>query len=206
MIGRLKGTLLEKQPPLLLLDVNGVGYEVQAPMTTFYKLPMLGEAAILHIHFSVSENAQQLFGFCDKQERELFRTLIKVSGVGPKMAVAILSGMEAESFVRCVMEDNVAALVKVPGVGKKTAERLIIELRDKLKNWQLQAQPLTEMEAATPQAHNVANILEEAESALISLGYKPAEASRVVAKALKTNDVNSSEELIRVSLRSMLPT
>ena len=108
MIGRLKGTLLEKQPPLLLLDVNGVGYEVQAPMTTFYKLPMLGEAAILHIHFSVSENAQQLFGFCDKQERELFRTLIKVSGVGPKMAVAILSGMEAESFVRCVMEDNVA--------------------------------------------------------------------------------------------------
>ena len=206
MIGRLKGTLLEKQPPLLLLDVNGVGYEVQAPMTTFYKLPMLGETAILHIHFSVSENAQQLFGFCDKQERELFRTLIKVSGVGPKMAVAILSGMEAESFVRCVMEDNVAALVKVPGVGKKTAERLIIELRDKLKNWQLQAQPLTEMEAATPQAHNVANILEEAESALISLGYKPAEASRVVAKALKTNDVNSSEELIRVSLRSMLPT
>ena len=206
MIGRLKGTLLEKQPPLLLLDVNGVGYEVQAPMTTFYKLPILGETAILHIHFSVSENAQQLFGFCDKQERELFRTLIKVSGVGPKMAVAILSGMEAEIFVRCVMEDNLAALVKVPGVGKKTAERLIIELRDKLKNWQLQTQPLTEMEAATPQAHNVANILDEAESALISLGYKPAEASRVVAKALKANDVNSSEELIRVSLRSMLPT
>tara|TARA_B100000809_G_scaffold205059_1_gene206640 strand:- start:281 stop:901 length:621 start_codon:yes stop_codon:yes gene_type:complete len=205
MIGRLKGTLLEKQPPLLLLDVNGVGYEVQAPMTTFYKLPMLGETATLHIHFSVSENAQQLFGFCDKQERELFRTLIKVSGVGPKMAVAILSGMETESFVRCVMEDNVSALVKVPGVGKKTAERLIIELRDKLKNWQLQSQPLTEMEAATPQAHNVANILEEAESALISLGYKPAEASRVVAKALKANEVDSSEELIRVSLRSMLP-
>lgn len=205
MIGRLKGTLLEKQPPLLLLDVNGVGYEVQAPMTTFYKLPMLGETATLHIHFSVSENAQQLFGFCDKQERELFRTLIKVSGVGPKMAVAILSGMETESFVRCVMEDNVSALVKVPGVGKKTAERLIIELRDKLKNWQLQSQPLTEMEAATPQAHNVANILEEAESALISLGYKPVEASRVVAKALKANEVDSSEELIRVSLRSMLP-
>ena len=206
MIGRLKGTLLEKQPPLLLLDVNGVGYEVQAPMTTFYKLPMLGETVILHIHFSVSENSQQLFGFCDKQERELFRTLIKVSGVGPKMAVAILSGMETESFVRCVMEDNVAALVKVPGVGKKTAERLIIELRDKLKNWQLKSQPLTEMEAATPQAHNVSNILDEAESALISLGYKPAEASRVVAKALKANDVNTSEELIRVSLRSMLPT
>lgn len=204
MIGRLQGILLEKQPPLLLLDVNGVGYEVQSPMTTFYKLPALGASTVLHIHFSVSENAQQLFGFYDKQERELFRTLIKVSGVGPKMAVAILSGMEAESFVRCVMDDNVAALVKVPGVGKKTAERLVIELRDKLKNWQLQAQPLTEMEAATPQAHNTNNMLEEAESALVSLGYKPVEAAKVVARAFKANDVNTSEELIRVSLRSML--
>lgn len=205
MIGRLQGTLLEKQPPLLLLDVAGVGYEVQAPMSTFYKLPALGHNAVLHIHFSVSETSQQLFGFIDKEERELFRTLIKVSGVGPKMAVAILSGMEAETFVRCVMDDNVAALVKVPGVGKKTAERLVIELRDKLKNWQLQAQPLNAMEAATPQAHQAVNIQDEAESALISLGYKPADASKIVARTLKANAVESSEELIRLSLRSMLP-
>lgn len=206
MIGRLQGTVLEKQPPLLLLDVNGVGYEVHAPMSTFYKLPALGSSAILHIHFSVSETAQQLFGFIDKEERELFRTLIKVSGVGPKMAVAILSGMEAETFVRCVMEDNVSALVKVPGVGKKTAERLVIELRDKLKNWQLSAQPLNAMEAATPQAHQASNIQEEAESALISLGYKPADASKIVARTVKANNVDSSEELIRLSLRSMLPS
>lgn len=206
MIGRLQGTLLEKQPPLLLLDVNGVGYEVHAPMSTFYKLPALGNNAILHIHFSVSETAQQLFGFIDKEERELFRTLIKVSGVGPKMAVAILSGMEAETFVRCVMEDNVSALVKVPGVGKKTAERLVIELRDKLKNWQLSARPLSAMEAATPQAHQANNIQEEAESALISLGYKPADASKIVARTAKASDVDSSEELIRLSLRSMLPS
>ena len=206
MIGRLTGTLLDKQPPLLLLDVMGVGYEIQAPMTTFYHLPVEGEVVVLHTHFSVSENAQQLFGFYDKSERELFRTLIKVSGVGPKMAIAILSGMEAERFVHCIMHDDVSALVKVPGVGKKTAERLMIELRDKLKDWQLANQPLTDMEAATPQVHNHNTMLDEAESALVALGYKPTEATKVVAMALKNNSVSCSEQLIRVSLRSMLPS
>lgn len=204
MIGRLQGMVLEKQPPFLLVDVNGVGYELQAPMNTFYKLPAIGSVAILHTHFSVSENAQQLFGFFDKQERELFRTLIKVSGVGPKMGIAILSGMEAEAFVRCVMDDDLTALVRVPGVGKKTAERLIIELRDKLKHWQLESTPLDAMEAATPQAHNSSKMIEDAQSALVSLGYKPAEAARVVGAAIKANDVDTSEALIRVSLRSML--
>jgi len=121
------------------------------------------------------------------------------------MAIAILSGMEAERFVHCIMHDDVAALVKVPGVGKKTAERLIIELRDKLQEWQLSSQPLTEMAAATPQGQNHNTMLSEAESALVALGYKPAEAAKVVAQALKNHSVSCSEELIRVSLRSMLP-
>jgi len=207
MIGRLRGKLIEKQPPYLLVDVNGVGYEVQAPMTTFYHLPELGTEVVLHTHFAVSENAQQLYGFAQKRERQLFRTLIKVNGVGPKMAVAILSGMEADTIARCVMEDNSAALVKVPGVGKKTAERLIIELRDKLKDWEVDILPLGELEAASNAAEQEAvnDMLAEAESALIALGYKPAEATRAVASVAKNTDVTRSEELIRMALRSMVP-
>lgn len=207
MIGRLRGKLIEKQPPHLLVDVNGVGYEVQAPMTTFYRLPELGAEVVLHTHFAVSENAQQLYGFAEKRDRQLFRTLIKVNGVGPKMAVAILSGMEADTIARCVMEDNSAALVKVPGVGKKTAERLIIELRDKLQDWEVDALPLGELEAVTIAAEQAAanDILAEAESALIALGYKPAEATKVVASVAKNADVTRSEELIRLALRSMVP-
>lgn len=207
MIGRLRGTLAEKQPPYLLIDVQGVGYEVQAPMTTFYRLPELGSEVVLHTHFAVSENSQQLFGFADKHDRELFRTLIKVNGVGPKMAVAILSGMEAETIARCVMEDNSAALVKVPGVGKKTAERLIIELRDKLKDWEVPTLPLGELEAASNAAETALtnDMLAEAESALVALGYKPAEATKVVAGIMKQHQVTRSEELIRLALRSMVP-
>ena len=207
MIGRLCGQLLEKQAPDLLVDVNGVGYELQAPMTTFYQLPELGKSVVLYTHFAVSENAQQLYGFIDKRDRTLFRTLIKVSGVGPKMAVAILSGMEADTIARCVMEDNSAALVKVPGVGKKTAERLIIELRDKLKDWEVSALPLGELEAASRAAQTAAadDLQAEAESALVALGYKPAEASKVVSRVLKEQSVTRSEELIRLALRSMVP-
>jgi len=135
MIGRLSGQLIEKQAPFLLIDVNGVAYEVQAPMTSFYPLPDIGGDVVLHTHLSISENAHQLFGFYSLEERTLFRTLIKVSGVGPKMALAILSGMAANDFVKCVKNDDVAALVKVPGVGKKTAERLIIEVKDRLSDW-----------------------------------------------------------------------
>lgn len=207
MIGRLHGQLAEKQPPWLLIDVGGVGYEVQAPMTTFYRLPEVGAEVTLHTHFAVSENAQQLYGFADKRDRELFRTLIKVNGVGPKMAVAILSGMEADAIARCVMEDNSAALVKVPGVGKKTAERLIIELRDKLKDWEVPTLPLGELEAASMQqaGGESGDMLGEAESALVALGYKPAEAAKVVARTARQHRVARSEELIRLALRSMLP-
>ncbi len=208
MIGRLQGQLVEKQAPEILVDVNGVGYEVLVPMTTLYQLPELGSRVTLSIHFAVSENAQSLYGFYDKKDRELFRTLIKVSGVGPKMALAILSGMETDQLVSCVMQDNVSALVKVPGVGKKTAERLIIELRDKLKDWQVSHAPLAEMEAASqPQAPQADQneMVAEAESALIALGYKPTEASKMVAKTLAANSIERSEDLIRLSLRSLVP-
>jgi len=208
MIGRLTGKLLEKQAPFLLVDVQGVAYEVQAPMTTFYQLGSLGDEVVLHTHFAVSETSQQLFGFARLSDRTLFRTLIKVNGVGPKMAISILSGMEAETIARCVMEDNTAALVKVPGVGKKTAERLIIELRDKVSEWQSTGAGLSEMEAASQpvsQAPSSKDKMAEAESALISLGYKPAEASKAISRVMKQlgDEAGSSEELIRMALRGM---
>lgn len=203
MIGRLRGTLIQKQPPYLLIDVQGVGYEVQAPMTTFYRLPELGAEALLYTHLAVSETAHQLFGFADERDRTLFRTLIKVSGVGPKLAVAILSGMEADDIARCVREDKVSALVKVPGVGKKTAERLVIELRDRLKAWELPRADQVEGEdllaAETAEGDNQA----EAESALIALGYKPVEATKMVAGAARQMPGANSQELIRMALRSI---
>lgn len=205
MIGRLHGTLIEKQPPYILLDVQGVGYELQVPMTTLYHLPAVGEQTTLHTHFSVSETAQQLFGFVSLRDRQLFRMLIKVSGVGPKMAVGIMS-MDSDDFVRCVMDDNVAALVKVPGVGKKTAERLIVEMRDKLKDWSIPTPAVDEgiVSVETPRRVSANTIVAEAESALVALGYKPAEAARAI-NAVPNKDRDSSESLIRAALRSMIP-
>jgi len=203
MIGRLNGILAEKQAPYLLLDVQGVGYEVQAPMTTFYQLADVGATVMLHTHFSVSETSQQLFGFISQRDRQLFRLLIKVSGVGPKMALGIMS-MEADDFVRCVKDDNVTALVKVPGVGKKTAERLIIEMRDKLKDWGVAKVQNIEVGATVAPEPSDNDMIAEAESALIALGYKPAEASRAVSRAM-SDEPAKSEELIRLALRSMLP-
>lgn len=203
MIGRLKGTLVEKQPPELVLDVHGVGYEVMAPMSTFYQLPGLGVEVVLHTHFSVSENAQQLFGFYKKDDRTLFRQLIKVNGVGPKMALGIMSGMDSDDFVRCVRDNNISALVKVPGVGKKTAERLVIEMRDRLNAWQPGAGNVSG--SAAPAQKPANDIVSEAESALISLGYKPAEAARAVSSVLNDHQVERCEELIRLALRGMMP-
>lgn len=202
MIGRLRGTLIEKQPPYLLLDVQGVGYEIQAPMTTFYRLPELGAEVVLYTHLAISENAHQLFGFADQRDRSLFRSLIKVSGVGPKLGIAILSGMEADDIVRCVHADNVNALVKVPGVGKKTAERLMIEMGDRLKNWDLPGGDNL-LSEQLPVQTTANDILAEAESALIALGYKPTEAAKMIAIAAKQTDTSSSEALIRAALRSM---
>lgn len=205
MIGRLTGIIVEKQAPYLLVEVHGVGYELQAPMTTFFQLPDCGKSVSLHTHFSVSENAHQLFGFYAPRDRELFRMLIKVSGVGPKMAVGIMS-MDTDDFVRCVLESNVNALVKVPGVGKKTAERLLVEIRDKLKDWSIPK--ITEAGTGVkvlPEAPQANHIIAEAESALVSLGYKPAEASRAIARVFD-DTITRSEELIRLALRNMLPT
>lgn len=202
MIGRLRGILLEKQPPYLLLDVQGVGYELQAPMTTFYRLPALGAEVTLHTHLSITENLHQLFGFAEQRDRSLFRTLIKVNGVGPKLAIAILSGMESDDIARCVRDNNIKALTKVPGIGQKTAERLVIELRDRLKNWDLpQGDMLAHSELQSIARDN--DICAEAESALVALGYKPVDATKMVASAAKQKPEARSEELIRIALRSL---
>lgn len=200
MIGRLKGIVIEKQAPELLLDVNGVGYEVLAPMSTFYRLPGLGDPIVLHTHFVVREDAQQLYGFYDKQERSLFRTLIKVNGVGPKLALTILSGIEADEFVASVHRGDSDALVRLPGVGKKTAERLIIEMKDRLKDWQ--GDPSAVAAVAVPSAPTANQLVADAESALVALGYKPTEAAKAIAKL--PGDYDNSEEMIRAALKAMV--
>ncbi|SMF59892.1 Holliday junction DNA helicase subunit RuvA [Alteromonadaceae bacterium Bs31] len=187
-----------------MIDIQGVGYDVSAPMSTFYRLPELGKTVILHTHFAVSETSQQLFGFIERKDRDFFRLLIKVNGVGPKMAVGIMS-MDTNDIVRCIMDDNVNALVKVPGVGKKTAERLIIEMRDKLKAWSIPGdRGLADGEPGVSPQSSQSAIIAEAESALIALGYKPTEAAKAVSRVAK-HDVLRSEELIKQALRSMLP-
>jgi Holliday junction DNA helicase RuvA len=203
MIGRLRGVILKKTPPELLLDVNGVGYEVQSPMSTFYVLPDIGQEITIHTHFVVREDAQLLFGFMAESERSLFRTLIKVNGVGPKLALTILSGIEAEQFVYCVQNNDSAALIKLPGVGKKTAERLLVEMRDKFDDWAVVANAQLP-DGATP-VQSPHKISADAESALIALGYKPAEAAKAISAALD-DDIDSSEELIRRALRGMVKT
>lgn len=204
MIGRITGTLVEKQAPTLIIDVQGVGYEVQVPMTSIYQLPDVGKQVVLHTHFSVSETAHQLFGFATRADRDLFRTLIKVNGVGPKMALAILSGMEGKTLARCVAEDNVAALVKVPGVGKKTAERLLIELRDKLPAIGVELSPLAAMEQASGALPSLSE-RDDAEAALVALGYKPTDATKAIAAAVKQAPEAKSQELIRLALKAMIP-
>jgi Holliday junction DNA helicase RuvA len=201
MIGQLRGIILEKQPPQLLLDVNGVGYEIDAPMSTFYRLPDIGQEVTLLTHFVVREDAHHLFGFYSRDERVLFRTLLKVNGVGPKLALTILSSIDPDEFVRCVVNNDAASLVRIPGVGKKTAERLIIEMRDKLASWQ-QNSPV-ELTLLPNQDRGSRNqTVQDAISALIALGYKPQEASRAVSKV--DDGSLTSEEIIRRALREMV--
>jgi len=203
MIARLSGLLIEKRAPHLVVDVQGVGYELQAPMTTFYNLPEVNQKVLLHTHFVVREDAQLLFGFFELRERDLFRFLIKVNGVGPKLALAILSGMEANVFVQCVQDNDANALVRLPGIGKKTAERLLIEMRDRIGDWDSSASGAGD-EAGVSQsaASNSQSFRKEAESALVALGYKASEANRAIA-AVKDADA-STETLIRAALQSML--
>jgi len=205
MIGRLTGTLLDKQPPDLLIDVGGVGYELQAPLSTIEQLPQAGATVCLYTHLVVREDAHLLYAFGDRRGRELFRSLIRVNGVGPKLALTILSGMNVAEFVACVHDGDTAALVKLPGVGRKTAERLLVEMGDKLKDWGVGDSARAEPSAADAASGKAAQraIKQEAESALLALGYKPVEATRAVAAAY-TDTVDSSEMLIRLALRAMV--
>ncbi len=205
MIGRLQGVLLEKQAPHLLIDVHGVGYELQAPMSTFYRLPEIGREATLHTQFVVREDAQLLFGFSTLQERAMFRALIKVNGVGPKLALAILSGIEIDDFVRTIHSGDTAALTTIPGVGKKTAERLIIEMRDRLKDWHVEpSEQRGKLTADVKMGSIMTSPIADAESALVSLGYKLQEASRAISAVLDDSLKQSSEELIRLALKGMI--
>ncbi|QVX14636.1 Holliday junction branch migration protein RuvA [Pseudomonas congelans] len=201
MIGRLRGSLAEKQPPHLVLDVNGVGYEVEVPMTTLYRLPHVGETVTLHTHLVVREDAHLLYGFYEKRERELFRELIRLNGVGPKLALALMSGLEVDELVRCVQAQDASALTRIPGVGKKTAERLLVELKDRFKAWESLPGTFTLVSNGPNQAEPVASAESDAVSALISLGYKPQEASKAVS-AIKEKDL-SSADLIRRALKGM---
>lgn len=198
MIGRLQGKLLVKAAPQLLIDVGGVGYEVEAPMTTFYVLPECGQNIVLHTHFIVREDAQLLYGFASEAERRMFRDLIKVNGVGAKMALAILSSMSADSFAQCVRDSDVAGLVRVPGVGKKTAERLIVEMKDRIGvagDFNASASDI-----AGAELFDVPKPVDDAISALVALGYKVQEAERMIKK-IDVSDL-ASEDIIRQALKA----
>lgn len=198
MISQLRGILIEKQPPLLVIDVQGVGYEVLAPMPTFYNLPEIKNEISLLTHFVVREDAQILYGFINESDRSLFRDLIRVGGVGPKLALSILSSMELPTFVQCIHENNTGRLIRIPGVGKKMADRLVIEMRDRLKNLQTTPAPST----APLITHGVTTPVEDAISALVSLGYKPTDARRWVQGVAEEG--LSSEILIRRALQAAL--
>jgi len=204
MIGRLRGLIVYKQPPELMLEVSGVGYELNASMTTFADLPDINQETTLFTHFIVREDAQILYAFSSINERALFRTLLKVNGVGPKMALAIVSGMTVHEFVAFVGNGDSTALTRLPGVGKKTAERLVIEMRDRLSEF---APSSSASEATTNQPVPLAmvNHEEEAVNALLALGYKPAIASRMISQAKAASDEGASvESLIRHALKKSL--
>jgi len=194
MIGRLRGTLIEKRPPALLLDVSGVGYELEAPMSTFYTLPEVGREVLLHTHLVVREDAHQLYGFAREADRALFRQLLKVTGVGAKIAIGILSGMTPEAFVRCIEIQDATTLTRLPGIGKRTAERLLVELRDRLSiTASVEAVPGKTLHAQPGDA------VSDAMSALVALGYKPQEASRWIG-SIDTQGLRS-EDIIRKALQ-----
>src|SRR5690554_891403 len=203
MIGRLQGTLVVKHPPELLIDVQGVGYEVQMPMTCFYELPDVGEQVTIWIHFVVREDAQLLFGFNTVDERALFRLLLRAQGVGPKLALTIMSSMSAGQFVAAIQNKDIVMLTKIPGVGKKTADRLVVEMKDRLKdftgadyNTGLPGEQAQALVASAPSAQS------EALSALIALGYKPNQAEQVLRK-VATDDM-TAEDIIRQALKAMM--
>ena len=194
MIGRLKGTLIHKQPPWLVVDVQGVGYELEAPMSTFYDLPEIGREVSLFTHYAQKEDSVSLYAFLSEAERRLFRDVQKVSGIGAKIALAVLSGVPVDEFARLVQASDVAALTRIPGIGKKTAERMVVELRDRAVDFA--------GGSASPQAGRAMDPLSEALVALQQLGYRPAEAERMAKKAAATGD--TAEAIIRKALQQAL--
>jgi Holliday junction DNA helicase, RuvA subunit len=206
MIGRLQGVLLHKEEQQVLVDVGGIGYEVEVPASTLLTLPPPGAGVVLHTHLSIREDAHQLYGFADLREREMFRLLIKVNGIGPKLALGLLSALDAQALAAAVQRNDVNALVKLPGVGRKTAERLVVDLRDRLKEWELRhgAAPVEQAEVVRTRAGDQH---QEAESALISLGYKPQEAARAVMLAAsqleESGKTVATEALVRLALREL---
>jgi Holliday junction DNA helicase RuvA len=195
MIGSIRGRIASKTPPQLMVEVAGVGYEIEAPMSTFFLLPSVGEEVFLLTHLVVREDAHILYGFGTHDERRLFRSLIKVSGVGPKIALALLSGINVEAFALCVQNQDIAALTKVPGIGRKTAERLVVEMKDRLG-------PASEVTVSAVASAPGANPEAEAFGALVALGYKPAEATRLLKAA--GPGTHSTEELIRRALQGAI--
>lgn len=193
MIGRLKGTLIHKAPPWLVVDVHGVGYELEAPMSTFYDLPEVGREVALFVHYAQKEDAVNLYGFLRESERRLFRDVQKVSGIGARIALAVLSGASVEEFARLVQTSDVTALTRIPGIGKKTAERMVVELRDRAADLAGGVSGATALPG---------DPLSEAITALQALGYKPADAERMAKKAAAAGD--EAPAIIRKALQSAL--
>jgi Holliday junction DNA helicase RuvA len=206
MIGQLRGQILAKHPPLLILDVNGIGYELEAPMSTFYDLPAVGGTVTLITHLVVREDAHSLYGFARQRDRDLFRALLRVSGVGARIGLAILSGMDAARFIQCVEQEDISALTRVPGIGTKTAQRLVVELRDRLDTIGAGfattiGTPTAGTSSPTGVPGSAPGALADAISALVALGYKPADANRMARAA--DDGAKSSEEIIRTALRAI---
>jgi Holliday junction DNA helicase RuvA len=193
VIGHLRGRLVRKAPPALIVDVNGVGYELEAPMSTFYRLPEVGSEVELATHLVVREDAHLLYGFATEDERRLFRDLLRVTGIGPKIGLALLSGIDVDTFMRCVEAQDVDALTRIPGIGRKTAERLLIEMRDRIR-------ALGQLPASIPVAGSVAGARAEAYAALVALGYRPVEVNRLLQGV--DQEGAGTEELIRRALQA----
>jgi len=197
MIARLAGTLIHKQPPLMVIDIKGVGYEVEAPLNVFYDLPEIGQPVVILTHLSIKDDSHTLYGFSSEAQRTLFRQLLKISGIGAKLALTILSGVSGDELARYVADNDIASLTRLPGIGKKTAERIIMELRDKLD-----VLPATAGSAQGGSAVIAGDASSEAADALRALGYKPQEVSHMVRQAAEPD--MSAEEIIRRALQSMV--
>jgi Holliday junction DNA helicase RuvA len=193
VIGYLRGHLVRKAPPALIVEVGGVGYELEAPMSTFYRLPEIGSEVLLHTHLVVREDAHLLYGFATEDERRLFRDLLRVTGIGPKIGLALLSGIDVDTFLLCVEAQDVEALTRIPGIGRKTAERLLIEMRDRIR-------ALGQLPTATYRADQAQGPQAEAFAALVALGYRPAEVTRLL-KGVDPEGAGT-EELIRRALQA----